>query len=417
MSASSAGAFETVVPTSRRGRAARVRVEARLPAFEGLSVDAPAALAGLRLAVVGAGSIGRNIVEKAARLHVGAVQVVDPGRFKPESLLTHCSLEPAEVDRRAPKARSAAEMAARISPATEVSYHAGPFEDLGPAALIDADAVLMATDNLAAEIAVAQHCLHLSKPLFHAAVYGEALLCQLRCYAHRPGRGPCLRCGLTPDEEDLLNRHVAFRCTGVAGERAVENRAVAATMSTAFLCSLAGDLAMNQVLRTALRLGSPVTDCQIEFCGYTWRTTVSPLPGRSPACRCDHTPWRVERLPGPVERRTLRELATRADLPGGSGGGSVQVDALLFVGLGVCPRCGLRPVRRFVAVGRPAGACDRCGAPLKAHPFFSSRPTPLAELGDVLDVPLGPLGADNAAGVVIRGADEGVLFRRQANGA
>jgi len=387
-----------------------VPLAARLPAFDGLAVDPRAALEGSCLGVIGAGSIGRGVVERAARLHIGTIHVVDPGRFKAESMLTHCSLEPGEASRGEPKARSAAELASRISPAIRACYHTGPFEDLGPAALVDADMVVLATDNLAAEIAVAQHCLHLAKPLLHAAVYGDALVAQLRCYTNRPGRGPCLRCRMTAEEEDLLNGHVVFKCTGIPGDRTVVSRGRAPTMSTAFLCSLAADLTMNQVLRSVLDLGAPIADCQVEWCGYTWRTVVSPLPDRSATCRCDHRPWRVQRLGRPIEKATLRQLVAASGLSGQRTGLSVQVDNLLFVDLGLCERCGLRPVRRFLCPGREADTCGQCGGPVTAQPFFSSCPTPLSKLEGHLDVELGRLGAAGAAGVIVRGMDAGVLF-------
>ena len=45
------------------------------------------------------------------------------------------------------------------------------------------DAVLLAGDNLALEIAVAQFCLHFGVPLYHAAVHGETLTAEYRVLA------------------------------------------------------------------------------------------------------------------------------------------------------------------------------------------------------------------------------------------
>src|SRR5262245_52327644 len=73
-------------PTS--AAAAAAERNARLPHFLGLRMDPGPVLNALRAAVVGVGSVGRNIALHLARLHIGELYLVDRGHFKTESLLT-----------------------------------------------------------------------------------------------------------------------------------------------------------------------------------------------------------------------------------------------------------------------------------------------------------------------------------------
>ena len=80
--------FKPVEITLKRPAVPMADISARLPKFVGLAVDAPAALSVLRVLVVGAGSVGLNVLLHLARLGVGVIHIVDHGRYKAESLLT-----------------------------------------------------------------------------------------------------------------------------------------------------------------------------------------------------------------------------------------------------------------------------------------------------------------------------------------
>jgi hypothetical protein len=344
--------------------------------------------------------------------------IVDPGRFKKESTLTHC-VDPDEVRCERPKARSAARLCHRVSPGTKVRYYDGFVQDLDIAALADADLVALATDNLAAEVEVAQRCLHLRKPLAHAGVHGDSLTAQVRWYSHSGDDAPCLRCAFTRDEEEQLNGEAMFSCSGVAGDRQPLPTGNVPTMSTAGLCSLAADLAIMLILRFVLRLGTPLTDQQIELCGYNNRAVVTPLRRKSSTCKCDHTPWRVEQLRAPLKDMTLRELAARSGLACGDNpeGTSFIVSNMHFVELAGCGECGPRPLGRFLHPGSPAGACRTCQRPMYAHPSFTHTPVTAAKVAPVLDRPLRQIGAARASSVLVRRNEAAVLFRNHAHGA
>ena len=140
----------------------------RLPQFTGLRKDAHAVLNGLSIGVVGAGSVGLNYLTAMATLQIKKLLVVDPGCFKPQSLLTH-RVPPSAARNGGAKSRIAAKICHEISPATECSYFPGPVEDLELSAFLDVDLVVLATDNLAAEKDVSQRCLHLGIPLLQCA--------------------------------------------------------------------------------------------------------------------------------------------------------------------------------------------------------------------------------------------------------
>ena len=251
---------------------------------------------------------------------------------------------------------------------------------------------------------------HRKKPLAHAAVHGASLVAQVRLYTNRDGSGPCISCGFSREEWEFLNRGTLFSCTGLAGDRQVVETPTAPTVSTAFLCSLAADLAMTIVLRLVLKLGKPLADSQTEFCGYTLRSVVTPLRPKSEAC--DHTPWEIKRLDGPLDKTTLRALAGASGLgrAGAADGVSFAVGHLLFAELGACAGCGTRRVRRFVHPGRKAGTCRRCGGDVFAQPFYSHRPVLASQIEDVLDKPLGRIGARSVDGVLVRRGDRAVLL-------
>src|SRR5262249_3239740 len=144
--------------------------------------------------------------------------IVDRGRFKPESLLTQ-PIAPDDLGN--PKAESTGRLCKRISPQTAVAAWDGPVEELGTLAFADVDFVVLATDNLAAEVEVGQRCLGWRKPLVHASVHGETLVAQVRFFANANGEGPCPACAFGAAEWAHLNQETTFSCEGLAAGRPV----------------------------------------------------------------------------------------------------------------------------------------------------------------------------------------------------
>jgi molybdopterin/thiamine biosynthesis adenylyltransferase len=408
--------FEEIrLPSDSRADAHTPR-RARFPQFVALPAGADRRLDGLRIAIVGAGSVGRSLVVHASRLMVSVLWIVDPGRFKPTSFLTYPHLLPGEeLDES--KAVSAGRLAKRISPQTRVWVFDGGVEALPETAFADADFVLLATDQLSAEVETGQRCAHLGTKLIHASVHGPTLVAQVRCLSnrHREGPRPCLACGYTRQERASLDQQIRFSCEGAQTGRTVAESRTAPTMSVSFLCAAAADLAMMQLIKWALALGPAPDDTLLEYAGYTNRSTISPLV-RDPNCPCDHAVFEPANSPRPMlEECSLSELIEAAGFNGAAGETLLTVgDDLAFAESAQCA-CG-RSVRvgRFVSTAAgPTEPIERCacGGAFQVHRFYAHRPAPASVVEAVRDRPLRELGAASVDWVLVRQGDRPVLFR------
>jgi molybdopterin/thiamine biosynthesis adenylyltransferase len=384
------------------GNVLRATRSSRLPNFVAVTDDPGKVLDQLKVALVGVGSVGGNIGMHLARMQIAWLGLIDPARFKAESLITQPILPDAVGQ---PKAVHIGRLCKQISPSTRVSAFVGRFQELPPSALAEADVIVMATDNLEVEVAVGEWCLKFRKPLIHASVGGETLVAQVRFFANRDGQGPCPACLFGAQEWGLLDSQVRFKCELTADEQPVRADQPQPTMSISPLCSLAADLALMQLLRRVLKLGKPVEDTLLEYAGYRHATTVSPLV-RKEDCRCDHdTVWTAARAPRPLAECTLRELGTLAAV----GDSSFSVDELRFAETGLC-RCGARrPLARFVGSGGLAGKCPSCHAPVQAEAFRSHRRVPARLLDGQMDRTLADIGAGEARWVVVSGDERAVV--------
>jgi molybdopterin/thiamine biosynthesis adenylyltransferase len=379
---------------------------ARLPELIGLDGPAATRLGQCGLAIIAAGSVGDRIAEHAARLGFGRLRIADPARLKAESVLTH-AVHPREFGQY--KALRTANRCKAISPTTRVFARIGGIEDLDYVALADADVVALASDNLTAEVETGQRCLHLGQTLFHAAVHGDSLVAQVRVFTNRDGRGPCPACGFGAAEWQQLSHETIHSCSGPAeGSRGTRRVNAAPTMSISALCSIAADLAIIQILRHVLGLGTPIEDEIIQYCGYTHATTRTPLR-RSATCPCEHQRWAMAPAPRPIADCSAGELARMAGLDREF---SLSLGGHSYVESAAC--CGTNwPVGRFVREGSPARRCGGCGRPLHSQPYFSRRRVPADLLGEAVDRPFRRLGGASARWVVLHGPESSTLIREE----
>jgi molybdopterin/thiamine biosynthesis adenylyltransferase len=386
----------------------------RLPHFIGTPDSPDTRLDALRLVVVGAGSVGGAATLHAARLQPQEILIIDSGQLKPESVLTHLVV-PADVGKS--KASYWGQLCKAISPTTRVRVFDGPVQLVPLAAFLGATVVFMATDNLTAEVEVGQRCLWLRLPLVQAAVHGDSLVARISWWNNRDSSGPCPACGFSDAEWDHLNRETIFTCAGRAAQPVGSNHAIA-TRSVSFLCSLAADLAMTQVLRFVLGLGRPLEDSVLEYCGYTHRSVVSPLT-RKVNCPCEHAGYIHKPVAGPLAHHSLLQLAAAAqcECPSAPASPSFTVGDLLFVDGAIC--CGrLQSVRKFAAPGRTLGNCVVCGGSMRAEPhsFHSYRAVPAQILASLIGRPLAQLGARTAHSVLVRHGGCCVQFLQGGDG-
>ena len=384
---------------------------ARMPHFFSMpeSADPSSILSRLRVACLGVGAVGRVSCAHLARLGVDTLWICDKSAYKAESQLTQPILAH-EVGRS--KAQMVGQLAKSLSPSTTVYAYDGPFESLGATAFADADIVVMATDNIRAEVECGQHCLHLGIPLVQGSVHGATLTAQVRFWGHASAKSPCPACGLTSQEHIALANEVLYSCDGSALPTTSNP-----TTSTSHLCALAGDLVVNQILRFALGLGASVVDQEVEWNGFRMRTHTTPL-ARRPNCPADHAVWTTHRTQGPVGDCTLRELARAAGMheDGRLERVSFRVGEASYVQRGVCREGHGQAVERFIGAGSPAGTCPKCGGELLPEPFFTHDTPPSGLLVTQLDRPIRELCLEPPEWACVRENGNAVLFRTASRG-
>lgn len=394
---------QTVAGHTRNSMPAR---NARMPAFMSSShVDVDATIGSLAIGHIGVGAVGRPTAIHAARMRVDRQFMVDPGVFKPESLLTQ-PIEPGDVGQ--PKARNAAQLCKRLSPETQVQFYDGPLEDLDPVSFKGIDVLVVATDNLRAEVQAAQLAAHLGKPLVQAAVHGESLTLQVRFFSNSSPQSPCPVCLFGSQDWGLLNSETRFSCDAATDGRPVATTSSQPTTSLSALCSLAGEYAIIQLVRDVAKLGAPVADTVLEYNGYTHRTVVSPM-ARNPLCPVDHLPWDSESLSAPLPDCTLSGLLRDAGFEP-NGRTTFLVKAMQFVTRGVCERGHVRQVERFVPLSGAIGRCRACEAPVQPHPLYAYRSAPEEILAPHLNRSLGSLCTESPRWVVVQQQERAVLF-------
>ena len=352
----------------------------RLPAFVGHQKDnADEALATLSVCVAGVGAIGSDFAQKLARLQPRRIALIDPKNIKDTTVLTGSGFFPSD---RGAKVEVIGRRLKALSPATQVLVYEGAVQDVGLVTLHDlaVDIVLLASDNLECELAVGQRCQALRIPLIHAAIAGPSLVAQIRVHSES-----CPACSFGSFERKQLHQQIQFSCEG----NRVEVGSVP-TMSTPHLCSTAANLALNQLMRWRLRLGSEVADTITEYCGFTNRMVTSPLV-RNPDCLCDHTRFKLVSVSKALADCSLEEIATAAGVNGETW--SAAFTGMKWVERLQCRCQQLKHVARFIPERDPSlGRCRRCGGVYKVHPQFSSGALPSAKMLDFMNLPLRRLG-------------------------
>ena len=186
----------------------------------------------------------------------------------------------------------------------------------------------------------------------------------------------------------------------------------APTRSTSHLCALAGDLAINQLLRWYLGLGRGVLDTEVEWNGYSLATRVFPLE-RKASCRAEHDVWSVVVAKRPLPEVSLSEIARSAGLHGKGSleRASFRLGSATWLEHAVCSAGHRSPVAGFVADSAAVGDCARCGRSLRAEPFFRHRAVSAALLAERLDTPLAELCTSPPRWVLVHGTSGAVLVQ------
>jgi molybdopterin/thiamine biosynthesis adenylyltransferase len=382
--------------------ARRLDPDQRLPEF--LSVARGDRNVGHELDVlaIGAGSVGLAEIESTTHVGPRSITIVDPARFKVESLSTHSTITHREIGRS--KALVAAERAKAASPRTRVLAFDGPFEALPISIAAHAGVWLLATDNLRVELRVAQAALHLGRPVIQGSVWGPGLIAQIRSLAASPdGSGPSLCCAYAAAEWDQADAGTVFSCAGSPEPDKAWAPSQVPTRSVAALCATAGSLMSLELIRRRLGIGDPEASQIMEFRGYDLATTVTPLRRRA-QCPLDHQ--RMELLPerDGLGQRTPRELLERSGYAGADPHRvTFTIPGHRFAKLTACQCAAHALLERFVAAGTAGERCSRCQALRAPHPLYDYDEVPAAVLGSRLDHSFASLGAGAPGSVRVRG--------------
>ncbi len=389
----------------------------RMPDFIGLTVDARTVLAGTRVLIVGAGSVGGRIAEHAARCRLGGIDLIDPKSFS-ANFDTQPIRHQSDVGQ--PKANLVGRWAKTISPGSVVRVFNRPVQALSWLDLDRYDVVLASTDNLPVEVHLGAVCRALGIPLIYAAVHGPTLTSQLRIFMNADDGGPCVYCGFSREDRERMSRGVKYNCDPGADPHG--NIDAQPTVSVSPLCSLAAASAVLELLRMRLGLGPAPQDCLRELNAYGGTAVTAPL-SRNGSCPVDHAVLERVKIERPLHQCTLRDCAAAAGTTGDEGiaRASFAVDDSLFAWVMVCGRCRETHRHNRFVDRRPgprplSPRCSACGSrSLGPHPFFSfDRLVPAGKGGlmPYLDVPLSSLDAEGR-GVVVRTADRAVLVQSQ----
>lgn len=323
-------------------------------------------MAALRVAVMGAGAIGNEVIKNLVLLGVGEVQVFDFDTVERHNLTRSVLLRESDVGR--PKALCVAARAADLDPAVRVHAVPGDIADtLRPSRLRSLDLVVAAVDNFEARIRINQLCLLTGTSWVNAAIDSRNVGVDVFAFERQPvddGEPPaCYECTLP---ESVYQRLAQRRSCGGLRRAAARERLIPTTTITA---SLAGAMAVAEGLRiTGCDRRGAVGDGRSP----TERLFTDALTGRGSRVRvarsamcagCGLTPRSVRWL-GPVgsAAAAARLLADRAapDDP------VTLSDALIW--RCECRRCGRLPQivaaegHRAASVTDRLATCPQCGA-------------------------------------------------------
>lgn len=345
---------------------------------------------GTRVAVIGAGATGNEVVKNLVLLGTGALDIFDFDRVEEHNLTRSIFLRDEDVGH--DKAARVALRAAEVDASVRVRAICGDFWDtLALARLARYDGVVACVDNVEARLRLNRLCRIAGTDLINAAI--DSRYASVELFPLSQPAAACYQCCLP----DTAYQRVAERysCGGLR-RRAWRERKVPTTAITA---SLAGALAASLALRldTEKRAGAFRIFCDSRV-GTSTRTA---LARRTDCPGCSEFAALPARVPGGDDWwRALAEA-----VPGDVQSLVVRLSDPVVVGYR-CARCGndggpMAPrLRRARDLDEGVCRCARCAdvsmqvdirdrftaAELRAH--FGQRPLPvkflLAEAGDRL---------------------------------
>lgn len=213
-------------------------------------LDGQRALAETAIAVIGCGGTGSHAIVQLAHLGVGNLVLIDPDCLEPTNMSRVIGAEADDVGR--PKVDVLAAAVHRINPRVEVRAVRRSVLELKPAAFLDADVIVCATDGHGSRALLNQVATQYLIPVVDLGVEvqpGEDLRAGGGVRILRPGSG-CLHCAdtldgqlvrqefLNDDERELEIRRGYLRGVDEPAPSVVALNGVVASLAVLEICDL-----------------------------------------------------------------------------------------------------------------------------------------------------------------------------------
>ncbi|MFM9882364.1 MAG: HesA/MoeB/ThiF family protein [Burkholderiales bacterium] len=296
-----------------------------------------------RIAVIGAGAVGNEVVKNLALLGAGAIELFDFDQIALHNLTRSVFFRETDVGR--PKALVLAERAQELNPDVRVRGVEGDFwRTLSLHALQTFSTVICAVDNFEARVRLNQMCRIVGVDLVNAGIDSRFAVIETFPFKTHAACA-CYECHLPASAYQRIGER--YSCGGLR-KRAWESRKVPTTAITA---SIAGALAVSKALRLGAADALPGAD-RILVDTHTGRSSTSMLD-RNDGCPGCAMPWRGARL-----LRSGRHLTPLLGLDPGAAIMDVSIhlsDSVITAY--ECVRCGV-PDHASQLLMRPAAAYD-----------------------------------------------------------
>lgn len=235
-----------------------------------------------RIAVIGAGALGNEVLKNLALLGVGRLSVFDFDTIEVSNLSRTVLFGTAALGQ--PKATVAAHRAKELNVNTSAMVSGHNIDvvwDLGAGYLRRMSIVLGCLDNLEARLAIGRHCYQLAVPFIDGGIRELGGRIQL----HHTGRGACMDCTIGSGERQALEQR--YSCLKVMKSYVKEKIVPTVQVSSALVAALVSQEAIKFVQGKQVPFGSV-----ISWFGETNDFDVLQLI-RDPAClTCEFLPIR-----------------------------------------------------------------------------------------------------------------------------
>lgn len=188
-----------------------------------------------RIAVIGAGALGNEVLKNLALIGVGEIHIFDFDVVEISNLSRTLLFRPEDAEQKRSKALTAAQRLQdlNVNPQAVIEgHHLDVVWDLGGGFLRGMDCVLGCLDNVEARLAVARHCYQFSVPFIDGGIQELDGRVQL----HKTGSGACFDCSIGESERTMLR--VRYSCEQVMRAHVAAGLIPTVQMTSAFIASL-----------------------------------------------------------------------------------------------------------------------------------------------------------------------------------